>query len=176
MDYKKMTKSELLDEIELLNAQLHNAQVDYKELMKVKDGLIKSDYDLRKQMKNTDKETVEQLEQLNAKVEELTKENESLLANVDMDYKELVDDLQNQLETYKVETRKTISDLKDEIKFIRTEREALSTNFNSLAALFDDYIKAFDDQHILYKVMVRNSENTISLLKGKIEKFNSKGE
>jgi chromosome segregation ATPase len=176
MDYKKMTKSELLDEIELLNAQLHNAQVDYKELMKVKDGLIKSDYDLRKQMKNTDKETVEQLEQLNAKVEELTKENGSLLANVDMDYKELVDDLQNQLETYKVETRKTISDLKDEIKFIRTEREALSTNFNSLAALFDDYIKAFDDQHILYKVMVRNSENTISLLKGKIEKFNSKGE
>ena len=176
MDYKKMTKSELLDEIELLNAQLHNAQVDYKELMKVKDGLIKSDYDLRKQMKNTDKETVDQLEQLNAKVEELTKENGSLLANVDMDYKELVDDLQNQLETYKVETRKTISDLKDEIKFIRTEREALSTNFNSLAALFDDYIKAFDDQHILYKVMVRNSENTISLLKGKIEKFNSKGE
>ena len=32
MEYKKMTKSELLDEIELLNAQLRNSQLDYKEL------------------------------------------------------------------------------------------------------------------------------------------------
>lgn len=176
MEYKKMTKSELLDEIELLNAQLRNSQLDYKELTKLKDGLVKSEYDLRKQMKKTEEETLEQLEQLNAKVNELTKENASLLENVDMDYKELVDDLKDQLETYKVETKKTISDLKDENKFVKTEREALSKNFNSLAALFDEYIKAFDDQHILYRVMLRNTENTISLLKGKIEKFNSKGE
>lgn len=176
MEYKKMTKSELLDEIELLNAQLHNAQVDYKELTKIKDGLIKSEYDLRKQMKKTDEEALKQQTQLNEKVEKLTKENASLLENVDMDYKELVDDLKDQLEAYKVETRKTISDLKDENNFVKTERETLSKNFNSLAALFDEYIKAFDDQHILYRVMLRNTENTISLLKGKIEKFNSKGE
>ena len=176
MDYTKLTKSELLDEIQLLNAQLHNAQLDYKELMKVKDGLVKSDYDLRKQIKNTEKETLAKIDELTDRVEKLTKENTTLAGSVDINYVEMVDTLQNQFDKYKEETRKTIADLKDEMQYIKKEKEILSTNFNSLASLFDEYIRAFDDQQMLQKVMVRNTENTISLLKGKIEKFNSKGE
>ena len=62
--------------------------------------------------------------------------------------------------------------LKASQKEFNNSIQVAKNRYNELATMFDAYILAYDDQLILSKVMVRNSENTISLLKGKIKKFN----
>lgn len=44
--------------------------------------------------------------------------------------------------------------------------------FNDLALIFDQYIQALEDQYSLQQLLVRNTKNTIDLLKIKVNKFN----
>jgi predicted RNase H-like nuclease (RuvC/YqgF family) len=69
-----------------------------------------------------------------------------------------------------------ISTMKKEAESKATQTEILSSKFNELAKLFDDYIKSFDDTIELQKVFLRNNLRSQELLQVKIKAFNGEGE
>lgn len=81
-------------------------------------------------------------------------------------------DARKELSRVEQKLQMTEEKLKASQKEFNNSIQVAKNRYNELASIFDAYILAYDDQLVLSKVMVRNSENTISLLKGKIKKFN----
>ena len=81
-------------------------------------------------------------------------------------------DAKKELSRVEQRLQMTEEKLKASQKEFNNSIQVAKNRYNELASIFDAYILAFDDQLLLSKVMVRNSENTISLLKGRIKKFN----
>ena len=81
-------------------------------------------------------------------------------------------DARKELSRVEQKLQMTEEKLKASQKEFNNSIQVAKNKYNELASIFDAYILAYDDQLVLSKVMVRNSENTISLLKGKIKKFN----
>lgn len=72
-----------------------------------------------------------------------------------------------------------VNRLKAEIASKEKDMQALNgvlndtrKRFNDLALIFDQYIQALEDQYSLQQLFLRNTKNTIELLKIKVNKFN----
>jgi hypothetical protein len=81
-------------------------------------------------------------------------------------------DAKKELSRVEQKLQMTEEKLKASQKEFNNSIQVAKNKYNELAAIFDAYIVAFDDQVLLAKAMVRNNENAISLLKGRILKFN----
>lgn len=154
MEYNKKTKQELLAivhnkdlEIEKLSVIAKKA-AEIKLLEEAKANAINAEFSLRKENEKLKKE----LEQIKASPEytsgkEKVATNESLLKSVDVLAKEK-------------------AKLKEEALF-------LENKIKELAELFDEYVRAYQDQLVLVETILRTGRNTGSLLELKIKKFNN---
>jgi len=70
------------------------------------------------------------------------------------------------------EHKLVIETMKKEAELKAKQTDALSTKFNELAKLFDEYIKGADDMIELSKLFLRNNLRTQELLQNKIKAFN----
>ena len=77
-------------------------------------------------------------------------------------------------ETY--DTKKELHRLRKTIEEGTKKHTELSQKFNSLASLFDEYIKAADDIVQTNKLFLRNATRTQELMNIKIKAFNGKGD
>ena len=114
---------------------------------------------------------VEELEKQVEKAAFYKKEYEAAKEVKDQAIKESYD-ARKELSRVEQKLQMTEEKLKASQKEFNHSIQVAKNKYNELASIFDAYILAFDDQVLLSKAMVRNSENTISLLKGKIKKFN----
>ena len=114
---------------------------------------------------------VEELEKQVEKAAFYKKEYEATKEVKDQAIKESYD-ARKELSRVEQKLQMTEEKLKASQKEFNHSIQVAKNKYNELASIFDAYILAFDDQVLLSKAMVRNSENTISLLKGKIKKFN----
>lgn len=154
MEYNKMKKQELLAivhnkdlEIEKLSVIAKKA-AEIKLLEEAKANAINAEFSLRKENEKLKKE----LEQIKSSPEytsgkEKVATNESLLKSVDVLAKEK-------------------AKLKEEALF-------LENKIKELAELFDEYVRAYQDQLVLVETILRTGRNTGSLLELKIKKFNN---
>lgn len=154
MEYNKKTKQELLAivhnkdlEIEKLSVIAKKA-AEIKLLEEAKANAINAEFSLRKENEKLKKE----IEQIKSSPEytsgkEKVATNESLLKSVDVLAKEK-------------------AKLKEEALF-------LENKIKELAELFDDYVRAYQDQLVLVETILRAGRNTGSLLELKIKKFNN---
>jgi seryl-tRNA synthetase len=114
------------------------------------------------QHKVTELETV--VKQLQEQIKDLTKTRDSLTQQVfDRDKQKIKDDQEHKL---------VVEAIKKESEIKAKQMEELSTKFNDLAKLFDEYIKGADDMVELSKLFLRNNLRTQELLQNKIKAFN----
>jgi hypothetical protein len=154
MDYTKLKKDELLELLQSNEEVVEKAkfyQDEYLAAKKLKDEAVKESFDSKKKIK-----------ELEDKIEKLVKEHKE---NEALEIKTLRMELDGKEKEMVVQNKK----FNESYKQIKTAYEEMSK-------LFNEYILAFDDQHTLYKVMVRNTENTMALLKSKVNKFNQEGD
>jgi FtsZ-binding cell division protein ZapB len=74
------------------------------------------------------------------------------------------------------DSKRKIQQLEKTIEEGTKKHTALSDRFNSLASLFDEYIKATDDIIQTNKLFLRNATRTQELMNIKITAFNGKGD
>lgn len=71
---------------------------------------------------------------------------------------------------------KQINKLKGELDAKDKQMTLLSTKFNELAKLFDEYMKGAEDMVSLHQMLLRNNLRTQELMQIKIKAFNGEGE
>jgi predicted nuclease with TOPRIM domain len=137
MDYSKLTKQELLEQLEAMQCEdcgdiklkLKDAEYKIKDLEKSNAEIRKNEYEFRAEASQT-------IEAQKGTIKTLTTEN---------------------------------NDLKLQLNFMEDK-------FKELAALFEEYVKAFKDQNALLGVFNRNTQYIEQHLDAKIKKFNNEGE
>lgn len=84
---------------------------------------------------------------------------------------------------FRAEASQTIDGQKKTIKALETERNDLKlqlnfmeNKFKELATIFDEYVKALKDQNLLLSVFYKNTQYVEQHLDLKIKKFNNEGE
>jgi predicted nuclease with TOPRIM domain len=84
---------------------------------------------------------------------------------------------------FRAEASRTIQTNNEQIGVLSTENTELKSQlkfmedkFKELAALFEEYVKAFKDQNALLGVFNRNTQYIEQHLDAKIKKFNNEGE
>jgi len=84
---------------------------------------------------------------------------------------------------FRSEASKTIESQKGTIKTLTAEKNEIKlqlnfmeNKFKELAALFEEYVKAFKDQNALLGAFNRNMQYIEQFLDAKIKKFNNEGE
>jgi len=104
------------------------------------------------------------IKQLQEQIKDLTKTRDNLTQQVfDRDKQKIKDDQEHKL---------VVEAIKKESEIKAKQMEELSTKFNDLAKLFDEYIKGADDMVELSKLFLRNNLRTQELLQNKIKAFN----
>lgn len=73
------------------------------------------------------------------------------------------------------EYRKKIDKLEGEADEVKKTHGILTTKYNSLAQLFDEHIKAYDDVLEVNKLFLRSALRTQELVNSKIKAFNGEG-
>lgn len=101
---------------------------------------------------------------LEQQIKELTKTRDELTQKVF--------DLEKEKTRLDLEHKAQIEAMKKEAEIKAKTTETLSSKFNDLAKLFDEYIKGTDDMVELYKLFLRNNLRTQELLQNKIKAFN----
>ncbi len=104
------------------------------------------------------------IKQLQEQIKDLTKTRDNLTQQVFDRDKQITKEAQ--------EHKLVIEGMKKEAEVKAKQTEALSTKFNDLAKLFDEYIKGADDMVELSKLFLRNNLRTQELLQNKIKAFN----
>jgi len=104
------------------------------------------------------------IKQLQEQIKDLIKTRDTLTQQVfDRDKQKIKEDQEHKL---------VIETMKKEAELKAKQTDALSTKFNELAKLFDEYIKGADDMIELSKLFLRNNLRTQELLQNKIKAFN----
>jgi len=104
------------------------------------------------------------IKQLQEQIKDLIKTRDTLTQQVfDRDKQKIKDDQEHKL---------VVEAIKKESEIKAKQMEELSTKFNDLAKLFDEYIKGADDMVELSKLFLRNNLRTQELLQNKIKAFN----
>lgn len=188
MDYKKLKKDELvalLEKNEEIVSKAKEYKEEYDEAVKTRQKAIEETFKYKKELeriRKADNPEIVKLKTENRMLEEelssyknLKEQNEEANEKI----KFLEDTIKGLEKQREIEANRIDAELKNQeknrqdlIKDFKKQTE----NYNQLASLFDEYIVAFDDQYHLYKVMQRNTENTLALLKAKIKNFNKQGD
>jgi predicted nucleic acid-binding Zn-ribbon protein len=117
------------------------------------------------QNKVTEKQNA--INQLNEQIKDLSKTRDGLTQQLF--------DRDKQKTKEEQETNNAVETVKKQFELVQKENKELSQKFNSLAALFDEYIKGSDDMLELSKLILRNNLRTQELLQNKIKAFNGEG-
>jgi predicted RNase H-like nuclease (RuvC/YqgF family) len=104
------------------------------------------------------------IKQLQEQIKDLIKTRDTLTQQVFDRDKQITKEAQ--------EHKLIIEAMKKEAELKAEQTNALSTKFNDLAKLFDEYIKGADDMIELSKLFLRNNLRTQELLQNKIKAFN----
>ena len=104
------------------------------------------------------------IKQLQEQIKDLSKTRDTLTQQVF--------DRDKQITKESQEHKLVIEAMKKEAELKAEQTNALSTKFNDLAKLFDEYIKGADDMVELSKLFLRNNLRTQELLQNKIKAFN----
>ena len=104
------------------------------------------------------------IKQLQEQIKDLSKTRDTLTQQVF--------DRDKQITKESQEHKLVIEAMKKEAELKAEQTNALSTKFNELAKLFDEYIKGADDMVELSKLFLRNNLRTQELLQNKIKAFN----
>lgn len=107
------------------------------------------------------------VEQLELQVKDLTKTRDGLTQQIfDRDKQKVKEDQEHHA---------VVESLRKQLELQQKETSALTQKFNSMASLFDEYIKGTDDMVELSKLFLRNNLRTQELLQNKIKAFNGEG-
>lgn len=126
-------------------------------------------------MEKTKTQLLEEVEMLTDYIEEAKAQIKQALKERDERTQQVLD-VQKLLDESKVERKHEVDALQKEIQNRDRQVEAVSSKFNELAKLFDEYIKSFDDIMELQKLFLRNNLRSQELLQAKIKAFNGEGE
>jgi predicted nuclease with TOPRIM domain len=143
MDLNTLKKAELILEIERLQGEVKKAQG----------------------MQNLHKKEMEKMQDEVNRIEEYKEVRNEAIKN-EHALKRRVNELEDHIRQEKEIFQKTLKK-KDE------EHQFLVYRFDTLAAIFDEYIQAFDDQLLLFKTLSRTNTYAKQILEQKIKNFNN---
>jgi len=123
--------------------------------------------ELQNKINELEKE-INNAKQLELQVKDLTKTRDHLTQELFDRDKQKTKELQ--------EHNNVVDSLKKQLELQQKETNALTQKFNSMATLFDEYIKGTDDMVELSKLFLRNNLRTQELLQNKIKAFNGEGD
>jgi hypothetical protein len=169
MDYSKLTKQELINELESIKCDTCDtcepcATCEPCEICKTCEDCV----DVKLKLKDAEYR-IKSLEESNAEI----RKNE-------YDFRA---DSSQKMQAQKTELSQTIEAQKTNIATLTSEKNELKlqlnfmeNKFKQVAELFEEYVKAFKDQNLLLSVFHKNTQYIEQHLDLKIKKFNNEGE
>jgi chromosome segregation ATPase len=88
----------------------------------------------------------------------------------------LKEDITGKTREVEFQSGNKIKELENQLSLKLKQYEQVSSKFNELAKLFDEYIKSSDDMIELQQMLLRNNLRTKELLQIKIKAFNGEGD
>jgi hypothetical protein len=88
----------------------------------------------------------------------------------------LKEDITGKAREVEFQSGNKIKELENQLSLKLKQYEQVSSKFNELAKLFDEYIKSSDDMLELQQMLLRNNLRTKELLQIKIKAFNGEGD
>lgn len=88
----------------------------------------------------------------------------------------LKEDITGKAREVEFQSGNKIKELENQLSLKLKQYEQVSSKFNELAKLFDEYIKSSDDMIELQQMLLRNNLRTKELLQIKIKAFNGEGD
>jgi hypothetical protein len=126
-------------------------------------------------VKHTLNEKQKEVESLQQTLKQIIKERDEKTQQIfdrDKEILRLKEDINGKAREVEVQLGNKIKELETQLNLKIKQYEQVSSKFNELAKLFDEYIKGADDMVELSKLFLRNNLRTQELLQNKIKTFN----
>lgn len=120
-------------------------------------------------------EKQKEVESLQHTLKQIIKERDEKTQQIfdrDKEILRLKEDINGKAREVEVQLGNKIKELETQLNLKIKQYEQVSSKFNELAKLFDEYIKGADDMVELSKLFLRNNLRTQELLQNKIKTFN----
>lgn len=120
-------------------------------------------------------EKQKEVESLQQTLKQIIKERDEKTQQIfdrDKEILRLKEDINGKAREVEVQLGNKIKELEIQLNLKIKQYEQVSSKFNELAKLFDEYIKGADDMVELSKLFLRNNLRTQELLQNKIKTFN----